>query len=92
MADRGHRCDNLDGSGGSSRGTEHMHPAGNVYDNSESIRAETIHCARKHVVLEFPTEMFQIQSCLQNCLQRAGIDETKARRGMLQRLHGDHKW
>ena len=52
--------------------SEHYGISFQVYDNSESIRAETIHCAREHVVLEFPTEMFQIQSCLQNCIQRAG--------------------
>lgn len=43
------------------------------------------------MVLQLPTEMFQIQSCLPYSLQGTGIGETKAGGGMLQRLYADHE-
>jgi len=43
-----------------------------VYGNGESVWAKTIHRARKNVVLEFPTVMFQIQNGIQNSLQGRG--------------------
>lgn len=71
------------------RRAEYLHENRNVQSDGEDIGAEAIHDPGEHLVPQLSAEMLEIQSRVQDTVQRTGINEAKAGGRMLQRLHAD---